>query len=84
MVDDEPRVRIAVDQRGARIHIARPEEGQLTGKSFFTAALTDPVDARVCPARALASLVMMMWMPTVPGIFFHSGDDVGDGRIVPG
>ena len=68
MIEDEARIGVAIDQRGAGFQIVPAE--QVDRKIMAHRGARDAVESRMIGSR-LFSLVRMMRMPTVPGVFFH-------------
>src|SRR6202035_1213693 len=64
MINDEARLGMAIDQRGAFVQIVPAQK--VDRKVVADGGARDPVAAR------LFSFVSMMRMPTVPGVFFQS------------
>jgi hypothetical protein len=69
MVDDEARVGMAVDQRGARVQVAPAQN--VDGKIVANGGTQDPVEARVV-RLAVRLLGEDDTDATVPGVFFQS------------
>src|SRR5262245_30033498 len=69
MVDDETCIGVAVDQRRARIHVAPAQ--YVDRKIVLYGRAQDAVEARVI-RLAVLSFVIMMRMPTAPGVCFQS------------
>ena len=70
MVDDEARVGMAIDQRGAGVQIAPAQD--VDRKIVTNGRAQDPVEAGIVRRAPALPSVSMMRMPTAPGVFFQS------------